>query len=138
MPIGSQGWDVAPKINKQTCCHPTLLVCVCAFDTYNKDYLLTYNLRSVSRRRIINVFSYSYSYSLAEVFNIVCICRYEGTGRSLSLKLMRELEKCCTASSTTVMGSVSETKKTAKTGSVKPQQTSLTSSSYFADVIIDC
>jgi len=27
-------------------CHPTLLVCVCAFVTYNKDYLLTYLLKS--------------------------------------------------------------------------------------------
>jgi len=114
------------QTNEQTCCHPTLSVFVCAFDTHNKDYLLTYLL------------TYLLITCLAEVFNIMCICRYEGTGRSLSLKLMRELEKCCTASSTTVTGSVSETKKTAKTGSVKPQQTSLTSSSYFADVIIDC
>jgi len=62
---------------------------------------------------------------------VTCMCcSYEGTGRSLSLKLMRELEKSCTASSTTVSGSLSDTKKLSKSGGQKPQPTSLSSSKH--------
>ena len=32
------------------------------------------------------------------MFKACCVCRYEGTGRSLSLKLIEELRKKCTSS----------------------------------------
>lgn len=58
-------------------------------------------------------------------------CRYEGTGRSLSLKLMRELEKSCTAGVASAPASVADTKKSAKIVGSKPQPTSLSSSNLF-------
>ena len=61
----------------------------------------------------------------------VC-CRYEGTGRSLSLKLMRELEKSCTAgTAATASASAADAKKSAKIVGNKPQPTSLSSSNLF-------
>ena len=35
-------------------CHPTLLVCECAFVTYNKDYLLTYFNKDQSINQSLN------------------------------------------------------------------------------------
>jgi tRNA(Met) C34 N-acetyltransferase TmcA len=60
-------------------------------------------------------------------YALLCICTsYEGTGRSLSLKLMRELEKTCNSGGSSASDNVADVKKLVK-GSQKAVPTTLAS-----------